>query len=87
MNAAKRDSTVADDALVYTVLAALARAPPHSTRFAGYLSRQGNSTTTAAPSRRPSCLVVFAWGFSGPPPRKGPVMMWWTAPAPATRSH
>ena len=85
MNAAKRNSTVADDALVYAVLAgALARAPPHSQRaLRGIYPAKETSQAQLAPSRRPSCLVVFAWGFSSvPPPRKGPVMMWWTAPAP-----
>jgi hypothetical protein len=76
MNVAKRDSTVADHALVYAVLGGSARASPHSQRaLRGIYPAKETSQAQLAPSRRPSCLVVFAWGFSSvPPPRKGPVM-------------
>ena len=50
MNAAKRDLTVADDALVYAVLGGSgACSVAFATRFEGYLSRQETSQAQLAP--------------------------------------
>jgi hypothetical protein len=64
MNAAKRDSTVADDALVCAVLdGSGACSVAFATRFEGYLSRQGNFTSTAGPVPPPFVFGSIRVGF------------------------